>query len=196
MAEFFDTLNDKHMAMIAKQPLFFVATAHKDGRINLSPKGYDVFRILSPGRVGYLDLGGSGNETHAHLIADGRITLMFCNFENPALILRIYGHGRPVLPKDNAWDALAENFTLLPGTRQIFDITVESVQTSCGWGVPHMRVEKERHTLQKAHSQLDEAQWLAKVSGRTHSIDGLPVTPTDQYFGPVQAEDNEEGTKQ
>ena len=95
MADFFDTLSDKHIAMIAKQPVFFVATAAEDARINLSPKGYDAFRVLAPNKVAYLDLGGSGNETHAHLAADGRITLMFCNFEQPALILRIYGRGRP-----------------------------------------------------------------------------------------------------
>ena len=89
MADFFDALNEKHAEMIAKQPVFFVATAAEDARINLSPKGYDAFRILSPTKVAYLDLGGSGNETHAHLAADGRITLMFCNFQQPALILRI-----------------------------------------------------------------------------------------------------------
>lgn len=132
MADFTDTLTDKHIAMIEKQPVFFVATSAPDARINLSPKGYDAFRVLAPNRVAYLDLGGSGNETHAHLAADGRITIMFCNFDRPALILRIYGRGRPVLPQDNGWDELVERFTLLPGTRQIFDIDVESVQTSCG----------------------------------------------------------------
>ena len=87
MAEFFDALDDKHIAMIGQQPVFFVATAAEDARINLSPKGYDAFRVLGPKRVAYLDLAGSGNETHAHLSRDGRITLMFCNFDRPALIL-------------------------------------------------------------------------------------------------------------
>ena len=82
--------------------------------------------MLGQRQVGYLDLGGSGNETHAHLAADGRITIMFCNFEQPALILRIYGRGRPVLPQDADWAALAAKFTLLPGTRQIFVIDIET----------------------------------------------------------------------
>lgn len=94
MSEFTDTLTEKHVAMIEQQPVFFVATAAADARINLSPKGYDSFRVIAPDRVAYLDLGGSGNETHAHLVADGRITIMFCNFDRPALILRIYGHGK------------------------------------------------------------------------------------------------------
>ncbi|GAB5348894.1 pyridoxamine 5'-phosphate oxidase family protein [Alteriqipengyuania sp. 357] len=188
MADFFDTLTDKHIAMIAKQPVFFVATAAADTRINLSPKGYDAFRVLAPDKVAYLDVAGSGNETHAHLAADGRITLMFCNFEQPALILRIYGQGRPVLPQDAGWADLAEHFTLLPGTRQIFVIDVESVQTSCGWGVPFMAYEAERPTLKKAHAQSDPAQWEAKVAERTRSIDGLPVRPTDRYIGGAPAE--------
>ena len=126
MAEFFETLNDKHVEMIGKQPVFFIATAAADGRINLSPKGYDAFRVLSPTQVAYLDLAGSGNETHAHLSVDGRITFMFCNFDRPALILRIYGHGTAVLPQDESWDSLAEHFEIFPGTRQIFAIDVES----------------------------------------------------------------------
>ncbi len=98
MADFFDALDDRHVAMIAAQPVFFVATAAEGARINLSPKGYDCFRVLSPTRVAYLDVGGSGNETNAHLLADGRITLMFCTLQQPALILRIYGRGEPVVP--------------------------------------------------------------------------------------------------
>lgn len=180
--EFSDTLSDKHVAFIARQPVFFVATAADDARINLSPKGYDAFRVLSPSRVGYLDLGGSGNETHAHLVADGRITIMFCAFENPALILRIYGRGCPVLPQDADWDELASHFTILPGTRQIFDIAVDSVQTSCGWGVPVMEYERDRETLKKAHRQTATDAWLERAAGRTHSIDGLPTTPTTRYF--------------
>jgi hypothetical protein len=181
--EFTPTLTADHEAMIAKQAIFFTATATKDGRINLSPKGLaDTFRVLSPARVAYLDLGGSGNETHAHLAADGRITLMMCNFEQPALILRIYGKGRPVLPQDADWAELAAQFTLLPGTRQIFDIAVESVQTSCGWGVPVMHVDHERETLTKYHAQSDPAKWEAKMAGRTKSIDGLPTRATDRYI--------------
>ena len=186
MAEFFETLDDKHIAMITAQPVFFVATAAAEGRVNLSPKGYDAFRVLSPTRVAYLDLGGSGNETHAHLAADqadaGRITLMFCNFQQPALILRIYGRGRAVLPQDTEWEALAAHFALLPGTRQIFDIAVESVQTSCGYGVPLMHLESERETLVKYHRQADPAAWEAKTAGRTRSIDGLPTRATDRYI--------------
>lgn len=186
MADFFDALSDKHVGMIEKQPVFFVATAASDGRINLSPKGYDAFRVLSPTRVAYLDLGGSGNETHAHVTAPqadtGRITIMFCNFDRPALILRIYGKATPVLPQDDSWDELAAHFALIPGTRQIFDIEVESIQTSCGWGVPFMSLEGERETLKKAHRQSDPAEWEAKMAKRVQSIDGLPTRATDRYI--------------
>jgi len=183
VADFFDALNDKHMAFIAEQPMFFVATAAADGRINLSPKGYDSFRVLGPNRVAYLDLGGSGNETHAHLVADGRITIMWNNFANPALIMRLYGTGRPVLPQDSAWEELAPHFDILPGTRQIFDIKLDSIQTSCGWGVPQMELKAERDTLVKYHRQADPDVWVEKTAGRVTSIDGLPTRASDRYLG-------------
>lgn len=181
--DFTDQITPEHEAMIARQAIYFVATAAPDARINLSPKGLDgTFKVLGPNRVAYLDLGGSGNETHAHLTADGRITIMMCNFEQPALILRLYGRGKPVLPQDAEWAELAAHFTLLPGTRQIFDIAVDSVQTSCGWGVPVMHLDKHRETLPKYHAQQDPAKWEAKVAGRTSSIDGLPTRATDRYI--------------
>lgn len=177
MAEFFPALNDTHRAFIARQPVFFVATAAAEGRINLSPKGMDCFRVLADDRVAYLDLGGSGNETQAHVAADGRITIMFCAFDNPALILRIYGRGRFTIAGEAGYAALAADFPKLPGARQIFEIAVDGVQTSCGWGVPHMTLEQERRTLVKYHAQQDPAARLARIADRTASIDGLPVRP-------------------
>jgi hypothetical protein len=182
MADYFDELTEAHMATITGQPMFFVATAAPDARINLSPKGYDVFRVLSPKRVAYLDLGGSGNETNAHLLADGRITLMFCNFRQPAQVLRIYGKGAPVVPWDRAWEELTPHFTLLPGTRQIFDIAVESVMTSCGYGVPLMTLERERPTLLKSHAKADPHVWAGRARNYRKSIDGLPMKTTDRYI--------------
>jgi len=182
VAEFFDAITDKQQTFVEKQPMFFVATAASDGRVNLSPKGYDAFRVLGPNRVAYLDLSGSGNETHAHITANNRITFMFCAFDNPALIYRIYGHGKPVLPQDDGWEELAQNFTILPGTRQIFDIMVDQVQTSCGYGVPHMTLESERPTLVKYHKQTEPEDWLKKVAGRTQSIDGLPTRASERFF--------------
>jgi Pyridoxamine 5'-phosphate oxidase len=182
MAEFFPALADEHIAFVKRQPVFFVATAAADARINLSPKGMDCFRVLSPSRVAYLDVGGSGNETHAHLAADGRITLMFCAFDQPALIFRIYGKGRAVLPQDLGFAELLGHFNKLPGTRQIFVVDVESVQTSCGWGVPFMAFDKERQTLVKYHASQDSAERLAKIAGRTKSIDGLPVRVQDRML--------------
>lgn len=191
MATFFDQIGEDHREMIARQPVFFVATAAAEGRINLSPKGYDAFRILSGKQVAWLDLGGSGNETHAHLLADGRITVMFCNFQQPAQILRLYGTARPVLPLDAEWEALAAHFTLLPGTRQIFVMDVDQVQTSCGYGVPLMTLEAERATLVKYHAKADPEEWVAGVQDLTHSIDGLPVRTTDRYIaGPQTADES------
>lgn len=176
MAEFFDHLPEKLIRFVSAQPIFFTATATAQGRINLSPKGMDCFRVLDPRTVAYLDVTGSGNETHAHLVADGRITIMFNSFDRAALILRLYGRGVPVLPGDEAWPALARHFTLLPGTRQIFRIAVESVQTSCGYAVPLMALEKERDTLNQWNARLSaEEQAEYRQRNNATSIDGLPA---------------------
>jgi Pyridoxamine 5'-phosphate oxidase len=175
MSEFTDHLTDDHGAFIAKQPVFFIATTAAEARINLSPKGMDSFRVLDAKRVGYLDVGGSGNETHAHLAADGRATIMFCAFDRPALILRIYARGRAILPQDDRWNELVSHFEILPGTRQIFEFDIDSVQTSCGWGVPLMTFDRESQTLKKYAQKYSEAELLAYQKNRTKSIDGLPV---------------------
>jgi uncharacterized protein (DUF924 family) len=181
MSEFFTQITDAQRAFIGKQPVFFVATAAQGARINLSPKGMDSFRVLGPNLVGYLDVGGSGNETQAHLAADGRITIMFCAFDQPPLILRLYGRGRAILPQDDEFDIVSKAFTILPGTRQIFVISVESVQESCGWGVPFMAHEKERETLSRYHEKNETPERLERIASRTQSIDGLPQRVQDRF---------------
>ncbi len=178
--DFYDRIDAKHAAFIARQPVFFVATAAPGARINLSPKGMDTFRVIGPNRVAWLDYGGSGNETNAHLLADGRITVMFCAFDRPALIYRLYGRAVPVLPQDEGFAALAGHFAIERGVRQIFDMTVESAQGSCGWAVPEMELKAERQTLRKFHAQEAPAERLQKYADRNRSIDGLPVRfPTE-----------------
>lgn len=175
MAQFFDAFTDDHRTFIGRQPVFFVATSARDARINLSPKGMDTFRILGDRRCAYLDLGGSGNETQAHLAVDPRITIMFCAFDNPAMILRVYGRGACTIAGDPDYEGAAAPFPRLPGARQVFTIDVESIQTSCGWGVPHMALVKPRETLVKYHAGQVPEERLAKIAERTRSIDGLPV---------------------
>ena len=131
-------LNGTLRRFIEAQQMFFVATADTTGRVNVSSKGMDTLRLLSDTRLLWLNLSGSGNETAAHVRATGRMTLMFCAFEGDALILRTYGTARVAHPRDADWADLAGHFTLLPGSRQIFDLTIDLVQTSCGSGVPFM----------------------------------------------------------
>src|ERR1700761_8566098 len=114
MAKFFDSILEQHREFIGKQKMFFVSSAplNAEGHVNLSPKGIDSFRVLSKNRVAYMDIIGSGNETSAHLLENGRITFMFCAFEGPPNILRLYGHGRTVLPSDAEWEGFADHFEL------------------------------------------------------------------------------------
>ena len=175
MAKFYPALDDKLKAFIARQHLFFVATAPNDGRINLSPKGLDGLRVLDDKRVAYLDLTGSGNETAAHLLADGRMTLMFCAFEGDPLILRLYGRGRTVRPADSEWATLAPLFPTLPGTRQIILLEIESLQTSCGAGVPLYEYQGERQELVRwAEKKGEQGVRDYQHEKNRVSIDGLP----------------------
>ena len=176
MARFYPALDDKFKAFIAQQHIFFVATAPHDGRINLSPKGLDGLRVLDDKRVAYLDLTGSGNETAAHLLADGRMTLMFCSFEGDHLILRLYGQGRAIQPDDSEWTTLAAQFPNLPGARQIILLDIESLQTSCGAGVPLYTYTGERDALLRWVEKKGE-QGVRDYQHEKNrvSIDGLPT---------------------
>jgi hypothetical protein len=182
MAKLYENITDDLAAFIRAQPLFFVASAPLDphGHVNLSPKGLDSLRILSPHRVAYLDLTGSGNETSAHLEENGRITFMFCAFSGPPRILRLYGHGQVILPQMDAWNTYAPLFTLLPGARQIIVADIERVQTSCGFGVPLMDYVGQRDTLIRwADAKGEEGIAAYHQEKNMTSIDGLP-TPLSQ----------------
>ena len=174
MADFTDHITEKHAVFIEDQPIFFTATACAEGRINLSPKGMDSFRVLGPKLCGYLDVTGSGNETSAHIKNDGRITVMFNSFTRNALILRIYGRGRVVRPHHDGFEALVAQFPELPGARQVILIDVDSVQTSCGYGVPEMELKAERQTLKKwAEGKGDYAIVAYQDKNNVTSIDGF-----------------------
>lgn len=184
MGKVYEYLTAELHEFIQRQPLFFVATAplSANGHVNLSPKGYDVFRILSPNRVAYLDMTGSGNETSAHLLENGRITFMFCAFVGAPKILRLYGQGQVVLPNMPAWDELSPKFTLLPGTRQIIAADIDRVQTSCGFGVPLMDYVGERDTLIKwAETKGADELVNYRREKNQQSLDALP-TPLQRLY--------------
>ena len=177
MAKFFPELSPSLCDFVGRQKIFFVASAPAHGRVNLSPKGMDTFRILSASRVGYLDATGSGNETAAHLVENGRVTFMFCAFEGAPLILRLYGRGRAVHPRDAEWAQLRPLFgPPLPGERQLVVAGIESVQTSCGFAVPLFEPRGDRTALrewaEKKGPDGVAAYWAEK---NTRSIDGLPT---------------------
>ncbi len=136
MATQFPAITARHEKFIAAQQMFFVATAARDGRVNLSPKGLDAFRVLGPDRVVWLNGTGSGNETAAHLLDSPRMTVMFCSFVREPLILRLYGDARAVHPRDAEWPDLVDLFPTMRGARNVFVLDVDLVQTSCGYGVP------------------------------------------------------------
>jgi hypothetical protein len=185
MAKVFEEITPALQTFIQQQQLFFVATAPLAalGHINLSPKGLDSFRILSPTQVAYLDLTGSGNETSAHLQENGRITFMFCAFNGNPMILRLYGQGRTVLPEDAEWNTVFNQFDSMAGQRQIIVADIHRVQTSCGMGVPLFDYQGQRDGLlvwaeKKGIEGITEYQ----IQKGSQSIDGL-VTPIGERTG-------------
>ncbi|WNR44931.1 pyridoxamine 5'-phosphate oxidase family protein [Paenibacillus roseipurpureus] len=182
MGKSFEALLPEHEAFIANQHIFFVGSAplSAEGHVNISPKGHDVFRILSSTEVAYLDLTGSGNETSAHLAENGRITVMFMATQGPPQILRLYGKGRVVLQDSSEWAQLAPRFNPLPGVRQIMVVEIHEVKSSCGYSIPFYTYEGERNTLQNwAAKQGDDGLLAYWQNKNMTSMDGLP-TPIGQ----------------
>jgi hypothetical protein len=178
MGKVYSSIQDSHRKFIEAQKMFFVSTAplDKDGHINLSPKGMDTFRILSPTRVAYLDFVGSGNETSAHTLENGRITIMFCAFHGPPDILRLYGKGHAILPTDKEWPEIAAHFTPHPGTRQVIVADIRRVNTSCGYSVPLYTYAGERDHLDKwVERKGTEGLKQYQAEKNRKSIDGLPT---------------------
>lgn len=176
MGKFYEHLNESHKAFINEQHMFFVATAPMsvNGRINVSPKGLDSFSILSDQEVGYMDVISSGNETSAHTLENGRITIMFCSFDKKPKILRLYGEGRAILPDHDKWKEYAAHFNILESTRQLIIARIDLIQTSCGFGVPMYEFLGQRDihhdwAAQKGKSGLKE--YLVKNNLR--SLDDL-----------------------
>jgi hypothetical protein len=149
VAEQYDSLEGKHRAFIEAQHLYFIGTAGADGYVNVSPKGADSFRILDDSTVAWLNLTGSGNESAAHVLENGRMTVMFCSFDKQPLILRLYGQAVTMHPRNERWDELTALFPANTGARQIFVLDLELVQTSCGYGVPYFKFKDDRPTLNK-----------------------------------------------
>ncbi len=176
MARRYPQLSDEHIEFISRQKLYFVGTAANNGTINVSPKGFDTLRVISPNRIVWLNITGSGNETAAHLAQNGRMTIMFCAFDGDPIILRLYGKATAIHPRDEAWDELASLFEPQQSARQCVDFQIELAQTSCGFGVPFYEFQQERDNVDKWVDAKGEQgiknYWRDK---NQTSLDGLPT---------------------
>lgn len=176
MAQRFSELSQGHIQFMAGQKIFFVGTATDTSRVSVSPKGMDSLVVLNERRVAWLNLTGSGNETAAHIRRNPRMTIMFCAFGGQPLILRLYGAARVIHHSDPEWGELISIFRPLPGARQIFDLAIDLVQSSCGFGVPNFNYIGERESLNDwANAKGEEGirnYWAAK---NQESIDGIPT---------------------
>ncbi|GAA5181270.1 pyridoxamine 5'-phosphate oxidase family protein [Niveibacterium umoris] len=176
MGQKYPELSERHIEFIAQQKLFFVGTATADSRVNISPKGMDSLRVINSKRVVWLNVTGSGNETAAHVQSSPRMTIMFCAFDGAPIILRLYGTAKVIHKTSPEWQQLQALLPSLPGARQIFDLEVELVQSSCGMAVPYFSYEGDRELLRdwaakKGDDGIKE-YWAQK---NQFSIDGAPT---------------------
>jgi hypothetical protein len=176
MAKRYEELSDDHIEFINHQKISYVETAANDGTINVSPKGFNSSRVLSPNRIMWMNITGSSNETTAHLSQNNRMTMTFCAFDRSPKILRLYGKAEAIHPRDDRWTELGKLFNPHPSARQYADFSIELIQTSCGFGAPFYDFTEERDNMDK---------WL-EVKGRDNiedywkeknqvSLDGLPT---------------------
>ena len=184
MATVYEELDDKLTGFIKRQRLFFVATAplSAEGSVNVSPKGYDSLVILDPKTIAYVDLGGSGIETHAHVRENGRITLMFCAFEGAPSILRIYGEGETVTFGEPGFSEKMALFPSFQRARSVVTLRIRRIADSCGWGVPLFEYKSERDQLRRWVDHRPYDEWAERRYGsNARSIDGLPglVRPSE-----------------
>ncbi|MGI1668709.1 MAG: pyridoxamine 5'-phosphate oxidase family protein [Neptuniibacter sp.] len=176
MAKLYSEITDTILRFIEEQKIFFVGTAVADGRVNISPKGMDTFRVVNNKQVMWMNLTGSGNETSAHVQVNPRMTIMFTAFEGSPMILRLYGQAEVIHKNDSEWRDVAPLFPDHLGARQIFRLSVDLVQTSCGFGVPLFAHEGERDQLEgwakRKGDKGIEDYWELKNQA---SIDGIPT---------------------
>jgi uncharacterized protein YciI len=174
MAKLHRALDERLRGFIAQQHIFFNASAPNEGRINVSPKGQDTFRVLDDQTVAYLDLTGSENETAAHLAQNGRLTLMFCSFAEKPSIVRLYGKGRVVRRQDAEFASLHQHFQALPGERQIIVLSISSVMETCGFAVPRYQWQGDRAQLAEFTCKMgDEKMEQYRHERNETSIDGF-----------------------
>lgn len=176
MAKQFDHITADHRGFIEAQHMFFCGTAADEGRVNISPKGKDSLRVLGPNRIVWRNLTGSGNETSAHLARINRMTLMWCGFEVRPMIMRAYGSARTLHPRDADFDALNARFPHDNGARQIYDMTVDLLQTSCGYAVPFFDHQGPREVLKAwAENKGPDGVTAYWQDRNQQTIDGLPT---------------------
>ncbi|MCP8899728.1 pyridoxamine 5'-phosphate oxidase family protein [Gilvimarinus xylanilyticus] len=174
MGRQYSEISEPLQTFIARQKMFFVATATDNSRVNVSPKGMDSLKVLGPNRVVWLNVTGSGNETAAHVRINPRMTIMFCAFEGAPMILRLYGQARVIHHGDSEWQSYYSHFTPLPGARQVFELDVDLVQASCGMAVPFFDYQGDRDQLKQwAEKKGDTGVRDYWANKNRQSIDGL-----------------------
>jgi hypothetical protein len=177
MGKVYEAIDDRISDWIAKQQLYFVATApgSEEGHVNCSPKGLDTLRVLGPRALAFLDLGGSGVETIAHLKENGRIVIMMCAFAGAPRIFRFHGRGEVLAPGHPDFTTLLAAFPVFPSVRSIIRVAVTRISDSCGYGVPRYEYRGDRDAMENwLRSKTEKEMAAYRAAHNRLSIDALP----------------------
>jgi hypothetical protein len=185
MSQIFDAIDDKLAGWIARQPMFFIATAPlaEDGHVNVSPRGLDCFSVLDGHTVAWVDLTGSGAETIAHLRENGRICIMFASVAQQPRIVRLHGRGRVVTAGDAIFEDVVARHPSLLGPRAVIVVDVDRIADSCGWGVPRMELvgDGDRGIMEPwAEKKGPDGLVQYRTAKNLKSLDGLPALSLDE----------------
>lgn len=178
MGKVYETITPHLKTFIGKQKMFFVSTAplSADGSVNISPKGLDSLRVLDDTTVAYIDLTGSGAETIAHLKENQRITFLFCAFDGPPKLVRLYGKGEVFERDTPEFDELKTLFPEYLSARSIIKVKLNRVADACGYTVPLYEFKEDRDTMIKwVDNKGEKALVEYRALKNKKSIDGLPA---------------------
>ncbi len=90
--------------------------------------------------------------------------------------MRLYGQAKVIYPYDENWEKYSAHWPESKTARQVFELNIDSVQTSCGFSIPYYEYQGERDTLMQFWQSKNEDE-IATYQQKKNSlsIDGLPT---------------------
>jgi predicted pyridoxine 5'-phosphate oxidase superfamily flavin-nucleotide-binding protein len=129
--------SDDDRAFVERSPMFFLATADRDGRPDCSYKGGmpGFVRVVADDTLAFPDYDGNGMfRSLGNILVNPRVGLLFIDFSDRPFRMRV--SGTATVHDD---DPLLEEF---PGAQMIVRVKAERIFPNCPRYIHHMRLEE------------------------------------------------------